>query len=271
MAVSSARYAFAAHHSMMSGGSVWQYFSSSHFPGNQFDLLFWILKSETINSYCLVLNIVRRVSILCMRWCRRQLTEGRLQPGSLGVAQLIHFLPCSVNPLGHQSFETFSCTVCWICPWTLLWLLDPPGFTPHSSQVPVVLHCGCPQKQLCSFKRWWLQIWDLHNLCSPRKQTCICHSHSWCINSDRATCVFHKSKTPVEVVQGHRALQWCFTAFCRLQHALRREGMVFIRPKGATKGKLSSHSDMASPLTRFMCAAQERGQIKEQRLLPVLV
>lgn len=41
---------------MMSRGSVWQYFSSSHFPGNQFDLLFWILKSETINSYCLVLN-----------------------------------------------------------------------------------------------------------------------------------------------------------------------------------------------------------------------
>lgn len=56
MTVSSARYAFATHHSMMSRGSAWQYFSSSQFSGNHFDLLFWILKSETINSSCLVLN-----------------------------------------------------------------------------------------------------------------------------------------------------------------------------------------------------------------------
>lgn len=47
--------------------------------------------------------------------------------------------------------------------------------------------------------------------------------------------------------------------------------MVFIRPKGASKGKLSTHADMASPLTGIMCAAQEGGQIKELRLLPVLV
>lgn len=206
-----------------------------------------------------------------MWWCGRRSTEGRLQPGSLEAAQLIYFLPWSVNPLSHQSIETFSCAVCWVCPWTLPVTAWRPGL--HSSLIPSACSPAVrsPQKQLCSFKRWWLPTWDLHNLCSPRKQTCICHSHSRCINSDRATRVFHKSKTPVEVVQGHGALQWCFTAFCRLQHVWRREGMVFIRPKEVTKGKSSRHPNMASPLTGFMCAAQEGGQIKELRWLRILV
>lgn len=43
--------------------------------------------------------------------------------------------------------------------------------------------------------------------------------------------------------------------------------MVFIRPKG----KLLRHPDMANPLTGFVCAAQEGGQIKELKLLRVLV
>lgn len=60
-ALSPAGYVFATVNTewMLSRGTVWLYLSSFHFPGNQFDLPFWILKYETINSSCLVLNSAR--------------------------------------------------------------------------------------------------------------------------------------------------------------------------------------------------------------------
>lgn len=167
---------------------------------------------------------MRGVSILSMWWCRRPSTEGRLQSGGSTI-NLFSSLLCESS--WSPKHWDLQCTVCWVCPWILPLTAWPPEL--HSSLIPSA--CGpaprCPQKQFCSLNRWWLQTWDLHNLCSPRKQTCICRSHSQCINSDRATCVFHKSKTPVEVVQGHRALQWCFPAFCRLPACVEERGNDF--------------------------------------------
>lgn len=225
---------------LLSRGTVWLYFSS-HVPGNQFDLPFWILRSETINSSCLVLNSARSKQLVhaaVREAINRGLTSARQSGGS--VINLFSSLICE-PPRSPEHWDLQLYGVLGLPSHTSLWLPDPQGFTPHLAQAPVVLCLGCPQKQLCSCKRWWLQTWELRNLCSPRKQTCICHSHSRCINSDRATCVFRKSNAPVEVVQGHQALQWCFTAFCSLQHVLRREGRGFIRPKGAVGGQPSRH------------------------------
>lgn len=242
-ALSPAGYVFATVNTewMLSRGTVWLYLSSFHFPGNQFDLPFWILKYETINSSCLVLNSARSKQLVHAA-VREAVDRGVTSARQSGGSAINLFFPWSINPLGHWSIETSSCTVSWIGPRIPPVTAWPQGFTPHLAQVPVVLCLRCPQNQRCyDCKRWRLQTWELRSSCSPSKQTFICDSQFQCINRDRATCVFCRSKAPVEVVWGDQALQWCFTAFCRLLHLLWREGRVFIRPKGAVGGEPSRH------------------------------
>lgn len=111
---------------------------------------------------------------------------------------------------------------------TSLWLPDPWAFTSCLAQVPVVFWLGCPQK---------LQTRELHSLYSPCKQTCLCHSRCWCINSDKATLVF--SARAVHLLRLFRVTKHCSDAFCSLQLVLRREGRGFIRPKEAVGGEPS--------------------------------
>lgn len=59
--------------------------TSSHFPGNQFGLLFWILKSETINSSCLLLNSEgseRLIHVEMREVINRGMTSARQSGGS---------------------------------------------------------------------------------------------------------------------------------------------------------------------------------------------
>lgn len=143
MAVSSARYAFATHHSMMSTGSVWQYFSSSHFPGNQFDLLVWILKSETMNSSCLVLNSEgseHLVRVVMWGAIHRGTTSARQSGGS--TVNLFPSLICepSWSP-EHWDLQLHS-------------VLSLPLITPHD--------CLTPRASLLTYPKC---LWSCTSLC----------------------------------------------------------------------------------------------------------
>jgi len=230
-AISPAGYIFAMVNIelMLSKGTVWLYFSSFCFPGNQFNLPFWFLQSETINSSCLVLHSAGSKQLVhAALW---EAVSGRISSARQSGGSVIRWFSSLVcepsRSAEHGDLELYG--VLGLPLHTSPWWPGPPGFPPHLARVPVVLCRGCPQKRRSySCKRWWLQTWELCNLCTPCKQACVCHSHSWSINSDRATCVFCKSSAPVGVVRGHQALlQWCFAACCRLQHVLREGGKGF--------------------------------------------
>lgn len=268
MAVSSARYVFATHHSMMSRGSVWQYFSSSHFPGNQFDLLFWILKSETINSSCLLLN-----------------SEGSEHLVHAVMREAIGRGTTSARQSGGSAINTFSSLICepsWSPEHWDLQLYSVPLNTSHDCLTPRASLLTCP-------KCLWSCTSAVPRNSSVASKGDGCKAGISIIYSPHANKHAYAIHTPSVLIvteqhvfstrAGHLLRLFRVTECCSDALLLSAGSSIcwgerewfLLGQKELPKGELSGHPDMASPLTGFMCAAQEGGQLKKLRLLPVLV
>lgn len=142
-AVSPAGYVFAMVNTelMLSRGTVWLYFSSD-VPGNQFELPFWILKSETINSSFLVLNSARSKQLVhaaVQEAINRGLTSAR-QSGGSAINLFSSWICEPPRSPGHWDLQLYG--VLGLPSYTSLWLPDPQGFTPHLTQAKELWSCA---------------------------------------------------------------------------------------------------------------------------------
>lgn len=257
MAVSSLRYAFATHHSMMSRGSVWQYFSSSHFPGNQFDLLFWILESEIINSSCLVLNSEgseHLVHVVMREVIDRGMTSARQSRGSIVNLFCSLFCESSWSP-EHWDLQLHS-------------MLDLPLNTP----------CDCltPRASLLTYpKCLWSCTSAVPKNCSVASKGDDCKPGICIIYAPHANKHAYAIHTPgvLIVTEQHvfstraRHLLRLFrvTEHCSDALLLSADSSIYwgerewflLGQKGLPKG---NYPDMASPLTGFMCKPKKEGR-----------
>lgn len=118
---------------------------------SQFDLLFWILKSETINSSCLVLNSEGSEHLVHMVM-REAIDRGTTSARQSGGSTIYLFASLICEPSWSPEHQDLQLHRAGSALEHSLWLPDSQGFTPHLLQVPVVLRLAVPRNSSVASK-----------------------------------------------------------------------------------------------------------------------